>query len=449
MRMRIMRNRTSKILAASAVAIMLAPAALSAMPQQTVSANAVGTVSTTTPVYDSTGKANGVTLPGGSQWQLGQQITLNGVAHYQVGNNEYIPASVVTNVTGQSNSEDDTNTVGRYVSDNPDAGKTAVANTTLHIVDAYGNDTGATLPAGSAWKIGSILHANKMTYYQVGTNQFISTSDVTVENPTTTISDPYISTDANYGKTVTVKSAANVVNDNATATGVVLPVGSQWRIADFLFVNGKTYYKVATNEWISEDDITITGPATGSNGSYITNDSSNAGQTATTTATLKVLNGSGVPTGATLPSGTRWVLGPEVLHYDKQLFYQVATNEFVSAMYLNSDAGTSTSTSTTTTNTNTSANANSSLPTPGNGLTATMTKNQKVYNTSTNAYGQVLPAGSTWKIGSLVVNKYGSYWGQVSSNEWVWISAVQLNSGLNLKNNSYYEPDFATNVVDQ
>ena len=96
-------KKRNNILVASAVAIMLAPAALSALPQQTVDASAVGTISTTTPVYNASGKQTGQTLPSGSKWQLGQQATINGVAHYLVGNNEYVPASVVTNVTGATN----------------------------------------------------------------------------------------------------------------------------------------------------------------------------------------------------------------------------------------------------------------------------------------------------------------------------------------------------------
>ncbi|MCV3763491.1 SLAP domain-containing protein [Companilactobacillus farciminis] len=352
-----MKNRTKKAIAASAVAIMLAPAALSALPQN-VDAAAVGTVSITTQVYDANGKATGQTLPSGSSWQLGQQLTINGVAHYQVATNEYIPASVVRNVTGSANSVDSSQSQGRWVENNPDAGKIATANTTLNVVDAYGNTTGATLPAGSQWKIGNILHANKMIYYQVSTNQYINAQDVTV-----------------------------------------------------------------------------TEPATGDNGSYITGGSDAAGSVGVTTNNVQVVNGSGAPTGATLPKGTQWKIGSQTLHYDKQTFYQVATNEFVSVAYMNIVDQTSTT-----------PNTNSSVPTPSNGLIATAKKQIRTYNTATNSYDLTLPANSAWKISKLVVNKYGSYWGQVATNQWVWISDVTLNSGLNLKANSYYEPEFATSI---
>lgn len=436
--------KKNKILVASAVAIMLAPAALNALPQQTVNADAVGTLTSATPVYNSTGKANGVTLPGGSQWKLGQQITLNGVAHYQVGNDEYVPASMVTNVTGAANSEDDSQTVGRYVSDNPDAGKTATANTTLQVVDAYGNDTGITLPANSQWKIGEILHANKMTYYQVGNNEYVLTTDMNVvggASSSSTTEDPgnYVLVDKNFGKTATITKATTLVDDKGNSTGVTLPVGSQWKVGNWMTYNKIGYYQVATNEWVEAVDINIENATstdntnTSGNGSYIIGGNTVAGKTGTVSVTAEVVNGSGTPTGATLPAGSQWIIGSDTLHYDKQAYYQVATNEYVSVAYMNVDEP--------------STNVNSSVPTPGNGLVGTLTKNQQVYDSATNTYGQTLPSGSAWKINKLVVNKYGSYWGQVSTNEWVWITDTTLNSGLNLKDNSYYEPEFATSIA--
>lgn len=429
-----MKNRTRKVIAASAVAIMLAPAALNALPQQ-VDASAVGTVSVATPVYDANGKANGVTLPSGSSWQLGQQATINGVAHYQVGTNEYIPASVVTNVTGSANSVDTTQAPDRWITENADAGKVATANTTLNVVDAYGNTTGQTLPKGSQWKIGKILHANRMLYYQVGTNQFINAQDVTVAGQNNDSAAGSIAQDANFGKTATVTSAAKLIDNNGNDLGVTLPVNSNWVLGKVLVANNETYYQVATNEWISKNNIKINDNT--QNGQTVDTylvDTSAAGKTGVTTTDVQVVDGQGNVTGTTLPGNSQWKIGSKMLHHDKQTYYQVATNEFVSVAYMKLLEDT------TTTNTN------PSVPTPSNGLTATTNKQIRTYNTSTNAYDLTLPAGSAWKISKLVVNKYGSYWGEVATNQWVWISDVTLNSGLSLKANSYYEPEFATSI---
>lgn len=424
--------KKEKILATAAATIMLAPAALNALPTNIVQAAAVGTISSTTPTYNSKGQSTGRTLPTGSQWQLGQQVTLNGIVNYQVATNEFVPASAVTNVTGPTNSEDDTHTVGRYVSDNADAGKTVRANQTLNVVDVYGNETGRTLPANSQWKIGQLLHVNKTLYYQVGGNEYVPVVDVTLFGATENNTGSDFTQDGNFGKTVTVKAAQPLVDNNGLSLGITLPVGSQWKIGKLMRQGNVDYYQVATNEWVPVSAINIQNTQVGSNnGSYITSGNTMAGKIGTVVSdNVPVVNGAGVATGRTLAKGSQWKVGSQNLHYDKQAFFQISTNEYVSDMYLSVETG----------------NTTSSVPTPGNGLVATLTKTQQVYDPSTNTYGQTLAANTAWRVNQLVVNKYGSFWGRIAPNQWVWISNTTLNSGLNLKANSYYEPEFATNI---
>lgn len=260
--------------------IMMAPGVLSALPQQTVAASSVGTVSVNTPVYDANGKANGVTLASGTSWQLGEKVTLNGVSNYQIGNNEYIPVAVVSNVSGSSTNNDDseTSTTGTSITDSND-------------------------------------------------------------------------------------------------------------------VNG---------------------------------------QVGTLTANTAIVNGSGKTTGQILSKGSQWIIGNNILTYNGAKYYQVATNEYVLAsnLYIAQP----------------NIDTNSSIPTPGNGLIGRTNLQMRTYNSEANAYDMTLPANTSWKISKLVVNKYGSYWGEVATNQWVWITDVTLNSGLNLGNNSYYVPNFATSI---
>ncbi|AUI70865.1 SLAP domain-containing protein [Companilactobacillus alimentarius] len=429
--------KKEKFLVAVAASIMLAPVALNSLPTETVDAAAVGTTSAVTPIYDANGKLTGQSLSAGSKWKLGQQITLNGVANYQVATNEYVPATYITNVVGSANPEDDTQTVGRYISNNPDAGKTVTAKQTLSIVDGYGNETGRTLPANSQWKIGRTLHVNKMIYYEVGTNEYILATDVSIAgeagNSNETVQD------VNFGKTATIKNTQQLVDSSGKAIGVSLPTGSKWKLGSYMKLNGVGYYQVATNEWVLATGISVDSNTT-NNGSYIIGGSTAAGKTGTITVNnAPIVNGAGIATGQTLSKGSQWKVGSQTLNYDKQAFYQVATDEFVSDMYMNINSDSTTTNTANTTN-------SSGVPTPGNGLIATLTKNQQVYNSSTNSYGQTLPVNSAWKISQLVVNKYGSYWGQVATNQWVWITDTRLNSGLNLKSNSYYEPEFATSI---
>lgn len=438
-----MKNTKNKILVASAVAIMMAPVALSALPQQSVSAEAIGTVSNATPVYDANGKATGATLPSGSQWKLGTQITLNGVAHYMVGTNEYIPASSVSNVTGAANSSDDFGgkVATNYFTNDANTGKNGTATATLDVVDANGNSTGKTLPSGSVWRLGKVLHANKQTYYQVSTNEFVPALDITVvgqtDNNTATTPntvESYTTTDTNNGKTGTAKTTLDVVDSNGKSTGLTLPTGSSWKVGKVLYVNKETFYQIATNEWVLAVNLqfaTDDAATPNTSESYVTT-STNAGKTGVAITDLNVIDNNGNDTGKIIAKGSAWKLG-SALHANKQVYYQIATNEWISATGVSVDSK--------------KASASAAIPTPGHGLVGTTNSALKTYNTSSNSYDRVLPANSSWKISKLVVNKYGSYWGQVSSNEWVWITNVRLNSGLNLKDNSFYEPDFATKIA--
>jgi len=524
--------KKNNLLVASAVAIMLAPAALATLPQQTVNADAVGTIVKTTTVYDANGKATKATLATGTQWKLGQQKTLNGVVNYMVGTNQYVPATALTNVTGSANPEDNTQTADYYTSANPDAGKTATAKVALHVVDVYGNETGTILPVGSQWKIGVVLHANKMTYYKVGNNQFISTLDVnvagannsTTTTPTTKPATPVVaqtgtmnstasiygsdgkplgltlpqgsqwklgtkvtiggtemypvatneyvpavfvnvagSTVANnnansvVGKTGTIKFTAYIVTADGTQTSTSLATGTQWKLGSTININGVPYYQVGGNEYISAANFTVsdstttntgatTGTSTATNpnqqtGVTITSNP-NAGQIGTAKTGVTLVDDNGKATNNTVSQGSQWKLG-RIMHANNQTYYQIGGSEWIAAASVTIG---SPATSTTTTNTNTSTTANTSnIPTVGNGLTATTTAATKTYDTSSNTAGAELPV-ATYKITKLVVNKYGSYWGQISTNQWVWISSVTLNSGLNLQANSYLEPEFATHI---
>jgi len=505
--------KKNKILVAAALAIMVAPAVLNSLPVNIVDA-AVGTTSISTPVYDASGRKTGRALSAGTKWQLGQQAILNGVVNYKVGTNEYIPASYVININGSANPEDDSKSYVDYLTTDADSGKTINTDRILNIVDVYGNYTGRTLPTHTQWKIGKILHVNKEIYYQVATNEFISEEHATIiggsnnSNQTsvtetgsygkkaavgttsaltpvydasgrrtsralsagtkwqlgqqvilngvanykvgtneyipasyvtnvTGSANPeddshsyvdYLTENGDSGKTISANRVLNIVDVYGNNTGRTLPAHTQWKIGKVLHVNKQVYYQVATNEFISEEDATIIGESNNSNQGNVTQDG-NFGKTATVLTAQPLVNNNGNSIGITLPANSRWKLGEHMTRAGVG-YYQVATNEWikVSGIKINNIV------------------VNGSHITTSNGLIATLTRNQQVYDSSTNSYGQTLSAGTPWKIGHLCVNKYGVYWGQVSTNQWVRIAYTKLNSGLNLKSNSYYEPEFAASI---
>lgn len=221
---------------------------------------------------------------------------------------------------------------------------------------------------------------------------------------------------------------------NGEAAGSrALAAGSKWKLGKKITVDNIEYYQVATNTYVAASDLTDITDTTAT--TTTTDDASkNVGKTMTVKTTTTLVDNNAAAINATLPAGSNWKVG-KTMTVNGISYYQVATNEWVKASDMTDEA----TTTTTTKNTY-------KTPMPGDGLVATLTKAQRVYNPETNSYGSTLPVGSAWKINKLVVNKYGSFWGQVATNQYVWITDTTLNSGLNLKDNSEYVADFATHI---
>lgn len=230
----------------------------------------------------------------------------------------------------------------------------------------------------------------------------------------------------------TTTNVALTYDANGKATSNALQAGSKWILGDQITVDGTNYYQVATNVYVPASSLTdITDTTKTDNNTTTNNEDATAGKTMYVKATTTIVDDNAAATSATLAAGSAWKIG-KTMTVNGISYYQVATNQWVKA----SDMAEKVQTTTPTYKT----------PMPGDGLTATLTKAQRVYNPETNSYGSTLPVGSAWKIDKLVVNKYGSYWGEVATNQYVWITDTTLNSGLSLKDNSNYIADFATKI---
>ena len=430
-------TKRNKILTASAIAIMLAPAALSLTQQTTQASGLVGFVGTIRrdagQVVDDNGNITQTTLPNFTSWKLGQTKQLRGKTYYQVGTNQWVAFdSMDISKNG--------NQVGYYAANyNPNVHHVATVAANTPIVNGYGQNTGRTLTKGSTWQLGQITTFNNEAYFEVGTNEWIPASYVTnlVSGDTEKQAIP-TQTQTATKKVGTLSSTVSVYGSDGKPLGITLKQGTKWQLGDLVTIGGTKMYQVATNEYIDATFVNIPGEKP----FMTTNPDKVRGQNGTIIfSNSQIVTAAGIATGVKLPEGTSWKLG-ETIRINGVEYYEVGTNQYVTArdFLLKSAVSTSTSTSTTTTTTN------PGIPTPGNGLVATTTKQQAVYNSETNTYGQVLQANTSWKIAKLVVNKYGAYWGQVSNNEWVFISNVRLNSGLNLKTYAYSEPEFAVSI---
>lgn len=239
----------------------------------------------------------------------------------------------------------------------------------------------------------------------------------------------------------TVSGSGVLVDDQGqTITSTFLPENSSWKLGNAKQINGVTYYQVATNEWVSANNVNITNAAaTQQAATTAYNEQVGVtGQTGTVKYTTGVVNSQGqAVSGVMLPTGSSWNVGNTVT-INGASYIQIATNEFVAASTLEI-AQPANATNTATTNTTDQAQQQV-VGTVVNGPA-------NVYDTSMDSFsGRQLQEGSQWKVGQMVQNKYGYTFYQVSNNEWTQSSNMQLNQD-NAQSNVNSEPEFATSVT--
>lgn len=406
-----------KMLLASTMAIMLAPAVLNSIaPQQIVKADtAIGTIRRDRgSVVDANGNRTSVVLPNFTSWELGQSKIINGITYYQVATNEFVAKdSMVIDNFGASKA--DTNTTGGLIGTVQQGGGIAV--------DIYGRANGNYLSTGSAWKLGKVVTIAGSQYYQISSNGYVSASSIVARNLDGRIITPQKpatqaeQTTPAANKVGTLGYDCQVVHSNGQPNGLVLPAGSAWQLGKIININGNNYYQIATDEYVLAAVIKTP----------------NAAQTPTTPQknitlryTTNIVNGNGVSLGKTLPQGSVWKVG-QTKTINGHQYYQVATDEWVL----------------TTTDQNTSIFANGPI-------TVTLNSDVQLYDTSSNSMTRTLGATSSWRAFHSVRNRLGQYFVQVSNNEWIPINNyIFANSTLTqeLTDSATFEPDFATNVL--
>ena len=98
------------------------------------------------------------------------------------------------------------------------------------------------LPAGSTWKVDRKMYMYDETYYRVGTNVWID-SRSTKEK------------DAGLGVVTTKWNSALFTKDGQKINNRALAGNTSWLTDQTATINGKTMYRVATNEWLSSYDV--------------------------------------------------------------------------------------------------------------------------------------------------------------------------------------------------
>lgn len=247
---------------------------------------AVGTVSTMVsggaPVLSKPGDDSTVVthLGNGSSWKANNKKVVNGTTYYEVGTNQWVSDKYFTfdkdgdvkpeehniqSVLGQGTVKAGENDSGDDSSSSGSSGGGGGSSSSgkdkddkiVYIYDSPfspQNKTGATLPSGTQWKVNASVSdgAQSKSWYQVGTNQWVMQDQLDFSGKTDVSPSDVVSTE-----TIVYDSPWTPQRE----VGRKLKDGTQYKISGEITdgANGKTWYRVATNEWICADDMNFDG----------------------------------------------------------------------------------------------------------------------------------------------------------------------------------------------
>ncbi|WP_025024629.1 SLAP domain-containing protein [Companilactobacillus nodensis] len=100
--------------------------------------------------------------------------------------------------------------------------------------------------SNSSWITDKKVYINGVKYYRVATNQYIKASDAYLYTPISKIAQINGKTNAKV-----YDSKGTLINDRALATN------SAWKADKAARINGEKMYRVATNEWVKDSDVSL------------------------------------------------------------------------------------------------------------------------------------------------------------------------------------------------
>jgi len=346
---------------------------------------AIGTINTMedggASVVDDPDKPTNVVqkLPNGTKWVMDSKMTANGETWYRVSTNGWVNEKyvtfdkngdiqpenhIITEVSGQgtikvsesSNKENTSSGQSLPVGHAIGTVNTMAVGGAPVLSDPTNETTIINhLDNGSTWSISNKKVISDTTYYEVATNQWVSEKYISFDkdgnvkpedhtiNPVTgqgTVkveesSDSSSDGDTNSGNTsentdnaATKDSTIVYIYDSPftpqNKTGGTLQPSSQWLISASVSdgAQGKSWYKVGTNQWVPQDQLDFSGRT-------------DVSPSDVTPTEATIYDSSWTPqheVGRTLANGTPWKINGEITSGAQgKTWYRVATNEWVCA----------------------------------------------------------------------------------------------------------------------
>lgn len=267
-------------------------------PQETISGEKIGDEFDLT---DSS-KIDGYTLTTtelltGNYTQDPQEITLV----YKADDNSGNSGSNGNNGGGSSTNREVIDSI-QYISTHP-------KQPAVDIFDFNGKKAGTRqLAPASNWYSDKIMTLNGTKYYRVAVNEWIKAASAYEYTPGNSLVRTTLNQTRMDAKTL-INSERELVKNRALANG------TDWQTDRVAILNGKKYYRVATNEFIKTDDVFEYVPVTGRIEADI--------QT-------PLYDENGVDTGKTIAQGSVYLTDRTVKIQD-QTYYRIGTNEYVTA----------------------------------------------------------------------------------------------------------------------
>ena len=318
----------------------------------------IGTISTMVdggaPVYSYPvgGSLVGQKLANGTDWRIDRAVTVNGSTWYRVSTNGWVNEKyLVFDKDGDSKPENTkvTNVLGQGTikaaevkvdKNNTEEASTGHASGTVATMDANGAPTYSTpgdettlvknVPNGGAYQIDLTKTVDGVKWYRISTNQWISEKYLPFNKPGDIKPEIFTTSNVDGQGTIKSKKPAKIYDSPWLPQNQVTTIaGGQFKVNRQVTkgANGKKWYQIGNNEWISSTDI-------GFDGETDVAPTENESDTETPTSS-KVYDSPTTPqkeTGQVLNNGSSWHINGEVTDgAGGKTWYRVSSNGWVSA----------------------------------------------------------------------------------------------------------------------